>query len=174
MTCPAPPHREAGFSLVEMLAVVAIIAMMSAVVMLSVTGRPALIETEAERLLARFHEAGETALVTGEVIGFATEADGTGYLFLRYRDGRWRDMPDHPALAPHRLPEGIAIYGESGRGSRGTGPDPQDVPLAPLAWFDPTGIDAPFRLLLQGAERDLHLVRNGAGQLSIEDREGAR
>ena len=164
MARPGPIHREAGFSLVETLVVVAVVAMMTAVAVLSVTGRQSAIEREAERLLARFGEARETALVTGGIVGFTPEADGSGYLFLTYRDGSWRDMPDHPALAPRRLPDGIRLYSEAGRTRRSP-----DAALAPAFWFDPTGIEGPFAFLLQDSDRDLRLVRDGQGVLRIEE-----
>ncbi|PWE17114.1 type II secretion system protein GspH [Marinicauda salina] len=164
MRTRATIRREAGFSLVEMLVALAVAGLMASAVVMSITMRPAPIEREAERLLARFHEARETALVTGRVIGFAPEPDGAGYLFLRHADGDWRDYPAHPAFAPHDLPAGLRLHGETGR----------ETGDAPLVWFDPTGVDQPFELLLQDGRRDLFLVRDGDGALSIETPEAMR
>lgn len=158
--------REAGFSLVETMVTVAIVGLMAAAVSMAMLGRPEPVQLEAERLYARFEAARESAIISGEITGFAPEADGTGYVFLRYRDGAWRDLPDHPALAPRDLPGGIHLFADGtgeGEGAR-----------VPLVWFDPTGFDRPFELLLQSPARDIRLVRGGDGEISIETAGGGR
>lgn len=158
---PASVSAQSGFSLVETMVTVAIVGLMAAAVSMTLLGRPDPITLEAERLYARFEAAHESALVNGEVIGFAPDAGGTGYRFLNFRDGVWQDLPDHPALAPYDLPEGLHIF------PAGAGPDESGTP-APLLWFDPTGFDQPFTLLLQGPARDIRIVRDGRAELSIE------
>lgn len=159
---------EAGVSLVEMMVVVAIIAMMASVVTLSVTGRPAAVELEAERLLARFLEARETALVTGTPVGFVPDADAGGYRFVTYRGGSWQDLPDHPALAPRTLPESVQITMEGPAARSDAGRGEADDNRVPQLWFDPTGLDLPFAVLLQDARRDVRVVRTGEGELQID------
>lgn len=159
--------KEAGFSLVETMVTVAIVGLMAAAVSLTMLSRPDPVRLEAERLYARFEEASETAMLSGEIIGFAPEAGGTGYLFLDYRDGAWRTLTGHPALAPCDLPEGVYLFAGSG-GQAG------EEARAPLIWFDPTGFDQPFDLLLQGPGREVRLVRGGDGALSIRPVGGPR
>lgn len=162
-----PASTQAGFSLVETMVTVAIVGLMAAAVSMAMLGRPEPVRVEAERLYARFEAARESAILTGEVIGFAPDAAGSGYVFLRYRDGSWRDLPDHPALAPRDLPEGVHLFaGETGEAASGE--------LAPLVWFDPTGFDQPFELQLQGASGEIRLVRSADGQLSIQTGGAAR
>ncbi|WP_270373760.1 GspH/FimT family pseudopilin [Marinicauda sp. Alg238-R41] len=161
---------EAGVSLVEMMVVVAIIAMMASVVTLSVTGRPALVELEAERLLARFLEARETALVTGTLVGFAPDPDAGGYRFVTYRGGSWQDLPDHPALAPRSLADTVRITLDGPAARSDAGRSEADDDPVPHLWFDPTGLDMPFTILLQDARRDVRVVRTGEGALRIESR----
>lgn len=168
MTAPRT-DREAGFSLVETMVTVAIVGLMASLVVLSLVSRPAPAEREAERLLARLIEAGESAVVTGETVGFTPEPDGSGYLFLVHRGGTWRDLPDHPALAPHTLPAGVRVFAE---GARERGREP-GAPV-PLFWFDPTGFDEPFTLLMQDSARDIEISRDGSGTLSLQAIGGER
>lgn len=157
----APASKEAGFSLVETMVTLAIVGLMAAAVSMAMLGRPEPVRVEAERLYVRFEAARESALVSGEVIGFVPEAGGTGYRFLHFRDGAWRDLADHPALAPYDLPEGLYVFASGGA------PDESGA-QAPLIWFDPTGFDQPFSLLLQGPAREIRIVRDGQTELSLE------
>ena len=155
-------------SLVETLVAVSVIALMAVAVMLAIPRWPSPEEDAAGRLLARFEHAAERAILTGAVIGFAPDADGRGYAFVRYVDGRWRPMQDDPALAPRTLGEGLSLFREDAAPIRPGAFENGTRPLAPEVWFDPTGVDAPFVYRLDGEVEARRVIRNPDGALRVE------
>jgi general secretion pathway protein H len=103
--------RAGGFTLIEILVVVAIIAVVSVGVLLSVnlTGRDQELEKESDRLLALFNYAREQAeLQTRE---YGVLFDDEGYEFLTYdnREGLWRSVSEDDALIARKLPDGLDV-----------------------------------------------------------------
>jgi general secretion pathway protein H len=103
--------RARGFTLIEILVVVAIIAVVSVGVLLSVnlTGRDRDLETESNRLYTLFNYAREQAeLQTRE---YGVRFDDDGYEFLTYdnHQGLWRDVSEDDALVPRKLPDGLDV-----------------------------------------------------------------
>ena len=103
--------RAAGFTLIEILVVVAIIGVIAAGVLLSVslTGRDRELEQEGDRLQALFTYAREQAELQTREYGVLFE-DG-GYEFLAYdaRRDNWRGVFEDDALAARKLPEGLDV-----------------------------------------------------------------
>ena len=102
---------EAGFTLVETLVVLAIIAVMGSVAVLGLGGldRGASAQAEAQRLAASIQVAADEALITDRAP--ALVIDSGGYAFLAW-DPATRTWRDHgrPDLAPrHDLAEGIEV-----------------------------------------------------------------
>ncbi|HYB32416.1 MAG TPA: type II secretion system minor pseudopilin GspH [Steroidobacteraceae bacterium] len=110
----APSARgraAAGFTLIEILVVVLIIALITAGMLLSVslTGRDHELERESDRLLALFTYAREQAELQTREYGVLFADDG--YQFVTYdarRDG-WRTVFEDDALAARKLPDGLGV-----------------------------------------------------------------
>jgi general secretion pathway protein H len=101
--------RARGFTLIEILVVVAIIAVVSVGVLLSVnlSGRDHDLEHESDRLFALFNYAREQAeLQTRE---YGVRFDDDGYEFLTYDNHQqlWRSVSEDDALTARKLPDGL-------------------------------------------------------------------
>jgi general secretion pathway protein H len=98
-----------GFTLLELLVVVAIIAVMIGLVGVQLTRTPAdYVQEESEYLALLLRAAREEAILQGRVFAFSAERDS--YRFLRLeRNGRLKATSGDDLLRPQRLPPGIVI-----------------------------------------------------------------
>jgi general secretion pathway protein H len=100
---------EAGLTLVEMLVVLAIVAVMAGAVSLgigSVTRAPS-VETEARRLATRLQAAADDAMLGDRMMAFTVEKHGYGFATVGAK-GRMVARTDE-ALGFHRLPGGMVV-----------------------------------------------------------------
>jgi len=104
-------RRRRGFTLIEILVVIAIIAIAAGAVALAFTGsdRDTALR-EAQRFAGALEHAAMRAQVRAETLGVS--ADGAAWRFWR-RDpdtGRWQAVADPDGiLSPHALPEGMRL-----------------------------------------------------------------
>ncbi len=103
------PRPAAGFTLIEVLVVVVLIGVLSAVALLSVgaVGRKDPLEDETRRLHALLRFAGEEALMQGRDLGLRLEP--AGYRFLSYNPESflWEDLSSDDLYKARELPEDI-------------------------------------------------------------------
>lgn len=105
----AAASRRRGFTLIEILVVVALVAVMTATVILSIPSRSTaeLQRLETQRLHARMAMAREEAVLRARTFGLRVESDG--YRFLRHTRSGWDGFDDGHPLRVHRLPDRIRL-----------------------------------------------------------------
>ena len=105
------PRAVRGFTLIEILVVVAIIALVSAGMLLSIslTGRDRDLEKESDRLLALFTYAREQAELQTREYGVLFQDDGYEFLAYDPRRDAWRAVFEDDALEVRKLPDGLAV-----------------------------------------------------------------
>lgn len=186
---PAADLRpDAGVSLLEMLAALAIVAVMATAVVVMGDFGDSPEEEAGARLVRALDEARREALVSGALVGFSADPDGRGYRFFSHGEDDWSVRRDHPALAPVRFSDRDLVLRltEGGVARRRDGPvresrfedresdrDEDGDPPAPQVWFDPAGFDDPFAYRLDGGDGIAEVRRgdDGAVRYAHDSRE---
>jgi general secretion pathway protein H len=148
-------RSEDGFSLVEVMVVIAIIALASVTAVTQINPPRSALQSEAGTLVLRLETARRHALATGVPLGFAVDGDGAGYTFMDLQADGWRVRHGDAALGPVRLDEGVQLtlagaHAPVGRDSAG-------LPTPDL-WFDPAGTEPPVRLSLRQGAREVSIL----------------
>ena len=169
----SPRSSQAGVSLIETLAALAIMALVTGVAVVMLQPEDAPVQVEGEALVRALNEARQDALVSGQHVGFGARLDGRGYQFYRFEDGVWRVRTDHPAFEAHRFEDPELILsvhtGAIARRGETTSDDATDALTGPEIWFDPTGFDQPFSYELRGPDAVRMIVRDGEARLHLRD-----
>lgn len=115
----------AGFSLIEVLVVLALLGTMAGLTMLSfgAGGRTDLLETEAMLLANRLSMAFDEALLTGTELSLSIDRSGYGVDVWSDADGTWQAHPTRGLGTRHDLAEGIVMTAEPGLGRLAIRPD---------------------------------------------------
>ncbi|MEM8826546.1 MAG: prepilin-type N-terminal cleavage/methylation domain-containing protein, partial [Pseudomonadota bacterium] len=98
-------HAEEGFTLVELMIVMAIVALGSAAVLLSIPGADADVRADATRFGARLIAARDQALFSGRTVAAIVDRDG--YRFETRDEYGWRPLAAKP-LSPARWDDTVA------------------------------------------------------------------
>ena len=124
---------ERGFTLVELMVVLAIMALAATAVVLTIPGEERTVRSEADRLAARLAAARDVAVIEGRSVsvGFAP----SGYGFERRIEGVWQPLPGR-AFERRNWPGGVRFVAGDGQAMTrvlfdriGTSPTPQVVVL---------------------------------------------
>ncbi|MBA3050238.1 MAG: GspH/FimT family pseudopilin [Alphaproteobacteria bacterium] len=143
-------RSRAGFTLVELLMVIAILGLAAGAVVLSMPDPRPSVAADAERFAARLSRAREEAILSNRPV--AVEATATGYGFSVFDGAAWSALDAGP-FGPETWTAGTTLA--------------PDGPVRLV--FDPTGAVEPAALTLTREGRSRTVTVDGAGEVTLHE-----
>ena len=107
ISAAVPPERHPrGFTLVELMVVLAVLALAATVVILTIPGSNARVAEEADRLAVRIAALRDLAIVEGRPMALVVSP--SGYAFERREAGGWMALPGK-GFDQHDWPSGVRL-----------------------------------------------------------------
>ena len=164
-------RREAGFTLIEILVVVVIIAVMTTVAVLSVgvLGKDRGLDDEGDRFTDVVAAATEQAGLECRDYGIWFGPDRYEVMAYVQRRQRWETVPDDRLYDVHELPTGLAPHLEIEGRQILLVPERPDTPSVPQVMIYAGGDSSSYRLQLTREGSDAAFVVEGHadGTLSV-------
>ncbi|RRT99697.1 GspH/FimT family pseudopilin [Stenotrophomonas sp. 278] len=161
MTAAPGPHpstrvrrrpRMAGFSLLEVLLVMAIAGMATTAVLLTLPDGDAALHRQADTLGTHLRRAKEQAVLGGR--SFRVDVDAAGYRFFRVDHGHWLPYHDGP-FRERRWTDGVSPVG-------------QDDEQRSVFRFDPIGMAEPEALVLHNGRQRVTVAVQRSGKVILD------
>ncbi|MGY3890420.1 GspH family T2SS minor pseudopilin variant ExeH [Aeromonas mytilicola] len=104
-------HRQAGFTLLEVLLVAMLMGLVATAVVLSMGGARGdrELDKQARRLMATLQQAQEYSVMDGRLLGLRVEESGWQFMSRNPKDRKWQALTGDKLLGPVQLPEGITL-----------------------------------------------------------------
>ncbi len=148
-----------GLTLVELLVVLAIVALIASVIALNAPAPANDARTEADRFAARLKAASQQAIMTGTVIGL--DLNQADYRFYTYHRGDW-SLADAAELHADQFPDGVSVSIDIAGAPKTEERQEKVADEAPDIFFSPTGETTPMKVELR-SKRRLWIVEMDAG-----------
>lgn len=146
--------RTSGFTLVELLVVLVVVALAGAAVMLTAPGDGDALAHEADTLAARLLRAREEAVLTGR--GVQVRVGTAGYDYVRQDFDAWQPLREGP-FRPARFAEGTRARISA------------SSPRAQVTFaFDSIGGNRPQAIVLEHLERRVRVAIDATGEVTVD------
>lgn len=102
-------HRQAGFTLLEVLIVALLMGLVASAVTLtvSVTGPEQKLKKQAQRFIAATQMVLDESVLSGQFIGIVV--DDEQYQFVFYKEGKWLPVEQDRLLSAQKMDDGITL-----------------------------------------------------------------
>lgn len=157
-------RHERGLTLLELLVVMAILALLVTVAVFNAPPPRSSARAEAERFAARLVAASEQAVLQGAVMSI--EMTPAGYRVLRYAGGKWTAGGDTGGFTERRFGRGVSvtlIIEDAALANRSTADGAGAKERAQRIVLDPVGVAPAFEAAFADS-RGRWLVRGGENQ----------
>jgi general secretion pathway protein H len=165
--------RHAGFSLIEMLVVVAVVGLLSVVVVLTMPTSGGAAREDARRFAARAQVAAQESIISGKPIGLAV--DDQAYRFYRFRNGEWQAADAAGPLVENHWDEDVSLSVQPPMPAKSDDPEErQQQPYVPGVIFNPIGAVTPFRVAVSAGSQRYIIASTPRGDITLEEQSDAR
>lgn len=160
MTAPLASAEQTGFTLIEMLVVLAIIAITLGVTMLKVgVSDGQRLSLAAENLSARLEAARDEAVISGQTIAFSSDGKGIQFWVADTEHNAWVALPNSDTLTSGQLPDGVTLTHIRVNGLT--------RPLGDRLKFSASGLNDAFSLILAAGEASTLINGDILGRIEV-------
>lgn len=160
-----PAHKEAGFTLVEILCVLAVLGLTAGLVVLNLPRAEDPFKTEVQTFATQLNIAMRDSAIDGRVRG--VEVNEGGYALLEY-SGDWAQITSTEWQDVFKVQLSIEDQRIDFKDRAKVLAGQTDTIAAPLIYLDPTGGVTAFELEMEGRETSYRLTTNLRGRVSVE------
>lgn len=159
-------NREAGFTLVEVLCVLALLGLTAGLVVLNLPKPAPPFEQEALGVTTTLNIAAQESVIDGKIRGVDFT---TGKLEVLRYDGEW--ISEHESVFYDIASVELTVEQQEidlVSRTRSKAKAEEDAEFPPLIYFDATGNVTPFTLFLNGSEESVSVSPNIRGRIIME------
>lgn len=165
---PSRGAGQAGFSLIEVITAMAIVAIAASVVVISLPPPQSAGAKEAGEFARRLAWASDAAVLNGDMTG--VRLNDEGFEILRYEDGAWRLLSAPEAVGTFEPETAVFLQSDYFVEERAVA----DLGSTPYLRFDPTGAGSAFTVRLERPDGVFLIAGDANGELSLtEEDDGA-
>lgn len=155
-------RRARGFTLVEIIAVCAVIAVALGMVMMRLDSSDVRhLRQAAEMLAGRLETARDEAVIRGQPVAFSSDGQGFQFWLADRERGVWLALSDTDTATAGRLADGVALSAVHVNGA--------PRPLGERLVFSFNGLAESFSLLLTAGPHSLEITGDALGRIEIRD-----